>query len=324
MLPAGLAEVLAAIDPPPGLAEAAARMSARYRVDGGAAGSVFPQARDRLAYALTRMPATAAAMAAVLRAAGIADVTDVLDLGAGTGAALWAARERCRAGTRFAAVERDAGLVDLARRLAAGTDLEAAAWTACDLAVWAQGAAPQSHDLITAGYCLGELAPEVRDAVVDAAWARCAGWFAIVEPGTPRGAATIAAVRTRLIAAGAPIAAPCPHALACPLAGSGPIAAGPGLPGWCHLSVRLPRSRLHRMIKDGKLGYEDETYCCLVVTRRAVARAPARILAPPQRGNPGIDLVLCRTDGTAGGERIRRSDPRFAAARRAEWGDGWT
>ncbi len=304
-------------------------MSARYRVDGGTAGSVFTDARDRLAYALTRMPATAAAMAAALRAAGVTNVADVLDLGAGTGAALWAARERSCLGARFSAIERDPGLTTLAQRLAAGTDLESTTWNGSDLAIWAKVATPKSHDLITAGYCLGELAPEARDAVVDAAWARCTGWFAIVEPGTPRGAATIAAVRGRLIAGGASIAAPCPHALACPLAAPADapaVAATPrsrALPGWCHMSVRLPRSRLHRMIKDGKLGYEDEPYCYLVVTRRPVAPVPARILAPPQRGNPGIDLVLCRADATAGGERIRRSDPRFAAARRAEWGDGW-
>ena len=157
-------------------------MSARYRVDGGTAGSVFTDARDRLAYALTRMPATAAAMAAALRAAGVTDVADVLDLGAGTGAALWAARECCRAEARFSAIERDPGLTALAQRLAAGTDLESTTWNGSDLAIWAKVAAPKSHDLITAGYCLGELAPEARDAVVDAISRELPGGQALRPP----------------------------------------------------------------------------------------------------------------------------------------------
>jgi ribosomal protein RSM22 (predicted rRNA methylase) len=82
--------------PRTGLAERAARTSQAYRAGKPSAG-VIRDADDALAYALTRLPATYAACAAVFgetaRAApGFAPKT-LLDAGAGTGAASWAALE---------------------------------------------------------------------------------------------------------------------------------------------------------------------------------------------------------------------------------------
>ncbi|MFM2092190.1 MAG: hypothetical protein RLZZ127_2679, partial [Planctomycetota bacterium] len=230
MLPGGLADVLAAVDPPPGLAERVARLTAAYRAHGGAGGPLFRDDHDRLAYALVRMPATAVAVAHALDAAGIGAVASHLDLGAGTGAAVWAVRDRLAPGATAVAVDRDPGLLALAARLLAAVDAALDARSG-DLAA----PPPGRWDLVTIAYALGELPPERLAAAVDAAWARSGGCLAVVEPGTPRGAATIAAVRARLLVHGAFLRAPCPHHGPCPLAGG----------DWCHVGLRVPRSRLH-------------------------------------------------------------------------------
>src|SRR3984885_14767255 len=76
-------------------AERAALISRTYR-DGGNSGAIVSEA-DALAYALARMPATYAAVAASLNA--LREITpgfapaSLLDIGAGPGTATWAAAE---------------------------------------------------------------------------------------------------------------------------------------------------------------------------------------------------------------------------------------
>ncbi len=308
MLPGGLAEVLAAIDPPPGLADRVARLTTAYRSHGGAAGPVFRDDHDRLAYALVRMPATALAVAHALDAAAVPVAGSLLDLGSGTGAALWAAHARLADDAVPVAVDRDPGLLALSARLLAAVDRRIDGRRG-DLTDPPAG----RWELVTAAYALGELPADRLPAAVDAAWERCTGHLAVVEPGTPRGAATIAAVRARLLARGAFLRAPCPHHGPCPLAA----------PDWCHVAVRVPRSRLHRQLKGGTLGGETEHLSYVVATRNPAPRPAARVLTAPVRGPAGIDLVLCRNDGSAGPGRIPRRDPAHAAARRLDQGDGW-
>jgi ribosomal protein RSM22 (predicted rRNA methylase) len=86
----------------------------------------------------------------------------------------------------------------------------------------------------------------------------------VIEPGTPRGAGAIRTIREELLAAGAHMLAPCPAAMPCPLAA----------PDWCHFAARVERSSLHRRIKEGALGYEDEKYSYVCATpQRWTARA---------------------------------------------------
>lgn len=316
-VPAALAQILAERDAAPGLAAAVRTLAERYRAGVAADAPGVRSARDREAYVAARMPATAAAVGAALDAAlavAAPAVASHLDLGSGTGAALWAAADRLPGIAQRTAVEGDADFIALAQELAAD-GLPRTRWIRADLRRLPELV---PHDLVSASYALNELDEAARDALVDAAWALTARWLLLVEPGTPRGAGIIAAARARLLAAGAHVVGPCTHAGACPL-----LRPPAGAPGWCHRRVRVARSRLHRAAKGAAVGWEDEPFAWLAVSRAPAAAAGFRVLAPP-RVHPGaVELQLCGADGFAAASVRRRERAAYAAARRLAWGDRW-
>ncbi|WP_372781544.1 small ribosomal subunit Rsm22 family protein [Phenylobacterium sp.] len=318
-LPAALRVALdRALDgvPRKGLAERAARTSEAYRAGQPSAG-VIREADDALAYALTRLPATYAACAAVFAEAarmvpGFEPGT-LLDAGAGTGAASWAAAEVWPGLSAVTWLDANPPLLALAAQLAtAGPPaLRTAEVRRADLT--AAGPWPRA-DVVVASYALAEIPSDKQASTIAELWASCEGILALVEPGTPAGYGRILAARTALIAAGATVPAPCPHELACPLVGE----------DWCHFSVRLPRSRDHRLAKGGEVPFEDERFSYLIAARPGIAAGPRRprILAPPRVGKPGIALKLCGLDGQVEPRLVtKRDQPAYAVARRLGWGD---
>jgi ribosomal protein RSM22 (predicted rRNA methylase) len=310
--------------PRKGLAERAARTSEAYRAGRPSAG-VIREADDALAYALTRLPATYAACAAVFAEAarmapGFAPGS-LLDAGAGTGAASWAASEVWPDLNSITWLDASPLFLALAAQLAVEGPpaLNAAETRRADLT--SSGSWTKS-DLVVASYALAEITPDRQDSVVGELWAACDGLLALVEPGTPAGYDRILAARTALIEAGAVILAPCPHDAACPLVGEDRRHENPS--DWCHFSVRLPRSRDHRLAKGAEAPFEDERFSHLLAARPgivATARRP-RVLAPPRVGKPGIALKLCGIDGQVEHRLVpKRDKPAHALARRLAWGD---
>ena len=302
--------------PRKGLAERAARTSEAYRAGRPSAG-VIREAEDALAYALTRLPATYAACATVLaevaRLAPDFAPASLLDAGAGTGAASWAACEVWPGLASLTWLDASAPFLTLAQALAADAPaaLRAASVRRADLT--ASGPWPGA-DLVAMSYALAEIASDRQASVVSELWASCEGVLALVEPGTPAGYARILAARAALIAADALILAPCPHEAACPLVGE----------DWCHFSVRLPRSRDHRLAKGAEVPFEDERFSYLIAARPGIATQPPRprVLAPPRTAKPGIELKLCGLDGEVGQRLVSKRDkPAYALARRLDWGD---
>lgn len=297
------------------LAERTARTTAAYRAGQGSAG-VIRGPEDALAYALARLPATYAACARVFeeaaaRAPGFAPLR-LLDAGAGPGAASWAALETWPELGEVSWLDSSPTFLEIAACLAAEGPpaLQTAEPRPGDLT--GGGQAWPRADLVACSYALAEIAPDRQAAVVAELWSACEGLLALVEPGTPAGFARLRAARQALIAAGAEILAPCPHEQACPIAGE----------DWCHFSVRLPRSRDHRLAKGAEVPFEDEPYAYLLAARPGVgAPAAARVLAPPRTAKPGVDLKLCTPAGLEARFVARRDKPAYAIARRMDWGD---
>jgi ribosomal protein RSM22 (predicted rRNA methylase) len=281
----------------PALQRAVAALSEAYRE-----GRVpkLPVAERTAAYLVTRMPATYAAASAVLRevSARIAPIGTVLDAGAGTGAASLAARAHFP-DAAVTLVERDHEFAAAALQWLPGAALMAADIARMDVL--------PPHDLVLAAYSLGEFGAHVAGRL----WQAARVALVLIEPGTPRGFALIRRVRGELLAAGARMVAPCPAETACPLAGL----------DWCHFAARVERSSLHRRLKGGELGHEDEKFSYVALARTPVELASARIIRHPQH-HPGLIEIATCTAGGLRSERITKRDrDRFRAARKAAWGD---
>jgi len=299
------------------LAAAAKAMSEGYRK--GETSRPIATPVQALAYAVARMPATYAACAAVF--ARLKEVmpgfapASLLDVGAGTGAAGWAAHAAWPGLSNVTMLDRNPALRELARKLAE-SGLPPTEILSGDLA----GRKPRA-DLAVASYVLAELPDDSVAKIAVDLWRFANSALALIEPGTPAGFARIRAARTALIAAGAHVAAPCTHDKACPMAGRSVRESGSDQQNdWCHFSQRLPRSRDHMLLKEAQVPFEDERYAYLVVTREKVATG-ARILAPPLEEKPGKTFKLCDENGLRAQHVARRDKEEYRRVRKKDWGD---
>jgi ribosomal protein RSM22 (predicted rRNA methylase) len=290
----------------------AALISRTYR-DGGSSVAI-QSSTDALAYALARMPATYAAVAASLNA--LCEVRPdfapktLLDVGAGPGTASWAAAESFSSLTSFAQLDDNSALRALALDLARGSarlgDLKYDKGEAGALLARSEPA-----DLVVVSYMIGELGETARTGLAESLWNKTRDTLLVVEPGTPAGYQRILALRRQLLAAGAHVAAPCPHDDACPLSA----------PDWCHFTQRLPRSRAHMQLKAAELPFEDEKFAYVALTRAPLRGRPARVLAQPVVGKAEISAKLCTTKGLVTARIPHRIKADYARAKRWRWGD---
>jgi ribosomal protein RSM22 (predicted rRNA methylase) len=296
------------------LAEASAMLSQRYRSelrDGRFHVSEDDAAR---AYLAARLPAT---FAAVRAAMGEADALmpdfspkSLLDLGAGPGTAMWAARDTWPSIDDTLMIEGSPTMRRWGEKLAASAASFKREWRAAD---FSKGKlAVDAHDLVTIAYVLDELELDARAALIDAAWRATGSLLLVVEPGTPAGWQRILDVRTQLLAADAHIVAPCAHEAPCPIVA----------PDWCHFSRRVARTKIHLRSKGAVVPFEDEKFIYLAASRTLVAPTTARVLSPPRAGSGKVSLKLCLASGAAETRLITKRDgDLFKTARRIDWGD---
>ncbi|HVY51539.1 MAG TPA: small ribosomal subunit Rsm22 family protein [Devosia sp.] len=313
-LPPELREALerrAAGQPGAGLRASASLISRHYRARGRSA-DVVGEGGEALAYALSRMPATYAAVGTVLdelaaRAPDFAPET-LLDAGTGPGTAAWAAEREFPSLRRGRLRDTNPAFLALASAVGEETSrLEIVAERA-DLRVGAETPA----DLVTCAYALTELAESDVPRTAEALWTATAGALVLVEPGRPQDYERLMAARTRLVALGAQLLAPCPHDRPCPLTP----------PDWCHFAVRLPRLRRHMHLKGGTLGYEDEKFSYLVAARPGIGTAaPGRVIRSPLVAKPAVTLSICAQAGLQTRVVPNRAREAFRMARKAAWGD---
>ena len=298
---------------PAGLAAAAAALSQRYREERRDGRLHVASDEDALAYLAVRLPATYAAVrasfAAIKQARADFAPRTALDIGAGPGTALWAAADCWPDLADALLIEASAVFRTCGEELAREASLPHISWRTADIATDAIDCTPR--DLVTLAYALNELAPEVRQTVLQRLWRATADTLVIVEPGTPAGWQRIIAARAQLIEAGAHLVAPCPHAHACPLVP----------PDWCHFAERVARSRLHRLAKEAELPWEDEKFSYVAVSRTLSSTTAARVIARPRKGSGRVTLKLCREDGSASEHLFSRRDGTlFKRAWRSDWG----
>lgn len=316
-MPHDIKAALAAVAPESNgadLKRLSAEISGHYR-NGGASASVIADAAGAHAYAVSRMPATYAAVRAVLgelaeRAPDFSART-LIDAGCGPGTASFAAAEFSGDISSARLVDHNPAFLALAAGLAGELGRSGFVTEQAELPQWRPDA---EADLTICAYALTEMREEVARGVVERLWQATAGVLVLVEPGRPEDFRRLLGFRDTLLAQGAELLAPCPNGLACPLPAD----------DWCHFSVRLDRSRQHRAAKGAALGYEDEKFSYLVAARPGIGRpAQARVLRRPVEGKAQIELSLCR-EGRAERLRVQKRDKApYAKVRRLDWGDAF-
>ncbi|MBQ9483070.1 MAG: rRNA methyltransferase [Ruminiclostridium sp.] len=293
------------------LIKAASSVSEKYREERADGSRLVTAEAETAAYAVTRMPATFAAVSSALEHALASyggSIISCADIGAGTGAAGWAAAMLIDGLETLDCFERVASMRTLGGKLMNEAEIPVKeSWHDLDIT---NGVLPHSYDLITAAYVLNELTDAARSRAVTALWEKTDGMLLIVEPGTMTGYRNIMQARALLLSNGANIAHPCPSTAECPLPEG----------DWCHFTARAARSKLHKQLKGGDVPYEDEKYSCIAAVRGECTPCERRILRHPQVASGVITLHTCTASGVED-IKVTKSSKLFKAARKADCGD---
>jgi ribosomal protein RSM22 (predicted rRNA methylase) len=263
------------------------------------------------AYLAVRFPATHAANLAVGRWVGEAVAwrseldsfapESLLDLGAGCGAASLALLSVWESIEVVTAVEQIPGMVRMGKEI-----LPDAIWRTArfeDAKEWPQ------HDVVVSSYAVGEGRGD--SSFVEKAWAAAGQLLILVEPGTMSGFAGIREAREKLVGLGARIVAPCSSGAACPM----------GDEDWCHFAARLNRSALHRRLKGGALGHEDEKFSYVAAWRGELKPGLPRVLRHPLIQPGRIEAQVCEAPDRHKVVATKRNKAGFRRARKLGWGD---
>jgi ribosomal protein RSM22 (predicted rRNA methylase) len=274
---------------------------------------------EHVAYVLCRMGAT---FAADRRALGhLKDVLPnfapktVLDIGCGPGGALLASFEAFPSLENGVGLERSLEFKELFHLLFTqeyARDYKVSL-RQTDLAVVPK--TEEFYDICIASYSFGELSLAAQSAWMHSL-SKTTQVLLLIEPGTPLGFQNILEARRLAIELKAKIAAPCPHMKQCPQMGT---------KRWCHEQVRLFRTAIHKDLKGGSLGYEDEKFSYLVVVfdpEVKIALPSHRILHVPQHRTGHSNFITCTQEGTV--QKIvlsKKHGSTYKRAREALWGD---
>jgi ribosomal protein RSM22 (predicted rRNA methylase) len=269
----------------------------------------------RIAYLLSRMPATFAVANKVIaelhQYIPSKEIQTLLDLGTGSGAVLWAALNSGYHFTQVTALDQDANMLELAKKL---TQYHPQSfWQSVQ---WVQKNINQnfeipSHDLVTLSYALIE--QNQMEFILEKMWDLAKKVLIIIEPGTTKGFENILFARDFYIKKGGYIAAPCSHQDVCPMKKN----------NWCHFDERIERTSWQRSLKGASLGFEDEAYSYLIITKFPVKNEGYRILAPPAKRSGHIIFDLCAPCDIKKETVTRKQKDQYKIAKKKRWGEIW-
>ena len=267
---------------------------------------------DYLAYLAFRLPATYGAIVRAFQEIDPSEkIESCLDLGAGPGAGGWAATTLFANIQKITFFERDPQWIKIGKELASSfPPLNGAHWERCDLTQL--GDIPP-HDLTLLAYVIGEIDERRHPRLLQTVWEKTNKVCLIIEPGTPKGFSRIGKIRQFFLSLHAPILAPCPHENRCPIVEG----------DWCHFAQRIERSSLHRKIKSGSLGFEDEKFTYLALCKTRFTKPPFRILRPPLKQPGLIQFTVCSSQGIQKLTYSRKEKTSFKDKKKLSWGDSF-
>lgn len=265
-----------------------------------------------LVYAVTRMPATFGAVSRVFsyineivcesELARSVEIKSLLDIGAGTGSATLAALEAFDENPLdITCLEKNKYMRNL------GEKLTGVKYLNTDILSYETDS---KYDITVSSYVLNEISPKDLKNTVCKLWNMTGKILVIIEPGTPAGYDIIKKSREILLSENAHIIAPCTHESECKLPSD----------DWCHFTVRVNRSKLHKDLKEADAPYEDEKFSYMAFCKDEVSHKGARILRHPFIEKGKITLNLCTENGIKT-ETVTKKSPAFKEARKASCGE---
>ena len=261
-------------------------VSNRYRNNDGRGKKLLTKESEAVSYVISRMPATYAAVSSVLEQTlnnYNEDITSVIDVGAGTGAVVWAVNDVATINA-IKCFEREESMINIGKKLMENTDLNDVRWEKFDIL---QDEIQEKADLVITSYMINELPKGDREKAVEKLWNATNKLLVIIEPGTPAGFANILEIRRNLLKAGGHIVAPCCCLHECPIPKD----------DWCAFYARVARSSVHRQAKSGTLGYEDEKFSYIAFSKVPVDNSGERILRHPQINSGYVNVKVCSANG---------------------------
>ena len=296
------------------LKKASDAITKKYKNESGKGKILITDKLDAAVYSVVRMPATFAAVSgAVSHTLEIIgeeySIKTLLDIGAGTGAAAWAASCQLEL-DRIVCLEREREMSALGSKFmkSGSTPLKNAKWISQDIS---GSGLTYSADLVAAAYVLNELSESQRIDALKNLWKASNKILIIIEPGTPEGFSQLKTARNILLKNGAHIAAPCPHENECRLSSD----------DWCHFTARVQRSKLHKMLKGGDAPFEDEKYSYMAFVRTDIEISGSRILRHPYTGKGKITMDLCSENENTTEIITKRKGKLFKIAGKLKCGD---
>lgn len=299
------------------LKEEAKKLSYRYMNEERTGDSFIKNEIQAIAYSVIRMPATYAAITTALK--HILELTDttietILDVGAGTGAGAWAVRDLINF-KKIICIEKDANMQKIGMKLMSDDNiLRKTIWTNVDIV---KEDIIENADLVIASYMTNEFKTEDRLKVIDKLIKATNKILLIIEPGTPEGYQIIKRIKQYCIQHNLYILAPCVSQEECKLPEN----------DWCHSTCRIQRTKIHKILKDGNVPYEDEKFSYIAISKEKVDIRTdinlSRILRHPIIKSGFINMNLCTKEGIKNITISRKDSDLYKQAKKKKCGDNF-
>lgn len=289
----------------------AKEISRKYRANDNDGKRLVTKQNEAIAYALSRMPATYEAVTNCIKSIfenNKFDIKTILDVGAGTGAATWAAYDFFE-NQKFLCLERENEMINIGKKLMQDSHFKKyIEWEQFDII---ENNIEGKFDLVIVSYMMNELPKNKIDIAIEKLWNATSKILLVLEPGTPKGFSNIISIREFLLKSKASIIAPCTHQNRCLIQDN----------DWCQFTCRVQRSKIHKQLKGGSSPYEDEKFSYIAVSKSECVKSKNRILRHPIINKGFSEFKVCSVDGIKNIKLSKKDGILYKEAKKKSSGD---